>query len=180
MTIQQVSSPTTSLAKTTHVVADVHVKTELAAEVSHLSLVTPPADLRRSPRKRTAVNFKEESDEDETSVTSRFWPGSSGGPRKRSRTTTKEEEEEVLPTISAPKERGRGRKKATVDGDTPAAKKLKREYAPPEAYAHLDYLNDYLKDHLDGTLKYTSPHRYFDTGFYVVMFCGIKYVVVLE
>ena len=38
------------------------------------------------------------------------------------------------------------------DSDTPSRKKLKRGFAPPEQYAHLSFLSDYIQDGLDGTL----------------------------
>ena len=45
------------------------------------------------------------------------------------------------------------RKRAGVKlEDTPSAKKVKRAFAPPEQYAHLNFLQDYLRDSLDGEL----------------------------
>jgi hypothetical protein len=128
-----------------------NVKTELE-EVSHLSLSTPTQELRRSSRTRKVVNFKEESDEDEALTSSKFWSGSSSS-RKRTRinTRTEEADDDILPVVSSSAKKASRKRKTTMNGNSPRLKKIKREYAPPEVYAHLEPTNDYLKDHLDGT-----------------------------
>lgn len=57
-----------------------------------------------------------------------------------------------------------------------------RKYAPPEAYAHLSYLTDYLAEDLDGTYntnfsRLRIVHSVQHLHMVLVIFCGIKYVV---
>jgi hypothetical protein len=99
------------------------------------------------------------------------------------KTTTKEEEEEKLPTLAL--ESGTPRKKRTLDAkNTPnpsrsPSKKAKRGYAAPAVYAHLNVLQDYLKEELDGTglppknWPNSSCSKFSFLGF-IVVFCGIK------
>ena len=114
--------------------------------------------------------MKEESDDEAVHGirTSKFWPGSSSSrkrPRRNSDATAKEEgsDDETLPTLvdgkALAQENGMkddmkaAARKAGVKRakSTSPTKKFKREYAPPEAYAHLECLSDYLQEHLDGT-----------------------------
>jgi hypothetical protein len=64
---------------------------------------------------------------------------------------------------------------STVFCRTPKRPKLRSGYAPPETYAHLDYLPDHLKTELDGGYRvsssYVRAHRLI-----IVIFCGIKSV----
>jgi hypothetical protein len=52
--------------------------------------------------------------------------------------------------------------------------KKKRGYASPEAYAHLPYLPDHIKNELDGMYRFKAAS--FHTKCFLVLFCGIKYV----
>lgn len=63
---------------------------------------------------------------------------------------------------------------------TPSPKKVKRGFAPPEQYAHLDNLDDHLKEDLDGACICPSCQRITtaDPCFVVVMFCGVKSVFI--
>ncbi|GJE89220.1 mismatch-specific DNA-glycosylase [Phanerochaete sordida] len=135
---------------------DAVIKTELVADVTDLDLSTPPAtaSLRRSPRKRTATIrlTQESSDEDNTK-------GSTPKRTVRRKLAVKKEEDrdDVLPTaLPAAKAKTASKRTAGARSTSASPRKVKREYAPPETYAHLDPLNDLLKEHLD------------------VMFCGIN------
>ena len=73
------------------------------------------------------------------------------------------------------------RKRAATpnEEESPTKAKKKRGYAPPEAYAHLNYLTDCLGEYLDGTrfllhIILTSDLRLNPQ----VLFCGIKSVAV--
>lgn len=155
------------------------VKVELTLEVAHLSLSAPVQQLRMSPRKRTASYLKEESDEEcppSSGLTSRFWPG---GPSTSRRRATKEDSDndDVLPTLPKTGSLGSAiamerkqtvtpKRRATKPSGTPSPlKKVKRQYAPPETYAHLEYLSDYLQEHLDGMLTHRTPFLQYLTSF---------------
>ena len=55
----------------------------------------------------------------------------------------------------------------------PPSKKKPRPYAPPEAYAHLARLPDYLRKNLDGKLSRVR-WNWFSRKSSAVVFCGIK------
>jgi thymine-DNA glycosylase len=154
MMLQTSARPRSAVA-VSHDSADTNVETELE-EVSHLCLSTPTQELPRSLRKRTDIGVKDESDAGDA-LTSKFWSGNSSSWRRTgSNTRTKEEDDDALPALSdSPNKTSRKRKEAG-HGSRPSLKKIKREYAPPEAYAHLEFLNDYLKDHLDGTYHHLN------------------------
>ncbi|KIP05776.1 hypothetical protein PHLGIDRAFT_128681 [Phlebiopsis gigantea 11061_1 CR5-6] len=153
---------------------EVVAKRELTPRAADLrSISTPTQALRRSPRKRTAATMREESDEEEIAQgmrTSRFWPSISSSRKRVRRTVTVKErdsDDETLPTLldekalTSPNEmqddtKGSKRKTRAKRGGSSSPTKVKREYAPPEVYAHLQFLSDHLQDHLD------------------VMFCGIN------
>ncbi|EKM60325.1 uncharacterized protein PHACADRAFT_203552 [Phanerochaete carnosa HHB-10118-sp] len=134
---------------------DKTVKIELIPEVAELSLSisTPEPSLRRSTRKRTILSVKEESDTEDT-------PANSTSKRRvRRKDASKQEanDGDVLPTLrSTGTPKIAAKRKVARKTTSLSPTKVKREYAPPEAYAHLEYLTDYLKEHLD------------------VMFCGIN------
>lgn len=153
MTIPQASPHSRSTTAAAHNSIKTNVKAELEEEVSHLSLSTPTQELRRSPRTRTSISFKGESDGGEMLMRSKFWSSSTGSSRKRTGASayTKGEDGDVLPTVSDSANQASRKRKKTANGISPRLKRIKREYAPPEAYAHLEFLDDYLTDHLDGT-----------------------------
>lgn len=128
----------------------VSVKNELPEDVSALTLTLSPEEppavsLRRSPRKHTAPSVKEESEEDVRTPLGPFCDR-----RKRVLIKSKASGDE-LPSVAVPKRAGNKRKAVKADTRARASpKKAKREYAPPEAYAHLETLHDWLGEYLDG------------------------------
>lgn len=152
MALESFSSTSTTSPRDANAV-DATVKTELAENVTALSLSTPPLtpSLRRSPRKRTIISFKEEADDEQHGLSSKFWSaGSTSSSRKRAAVSKKEEDSDTLPVLTESHAEGAPKRKAKKHPKTPSPKKVKREYAPPETYAHLECLSDYLGEHLDG------------------------------
>jgi hypothetical protein len=90
---------------------------------------------------------------------------------------TENKEEPLSPSRARPPTKRRLIKQDS-DEESPKKKKartLKRGYADPETYAHLNALSDYLAPHLDGDESQlnSSLHESL-TYLWVVIFCGIK------
>ncbi|KAJ3490353.1 hypothetical protein NLI96_g1472 [Meripilus lineatus] len=106
--------------------------------------------------------------------TYRFTPSPKKPPRKRARD---EDDEDVLPTLETVAIVSRrvtrsstlkakasfehsndvelptpSKKRAKPNSASGSSKKPKRGFAPPEQYAHLNYLQDILKENLDGMI----------------------------
>jgi len=97
--------------------------------------------------------------------------------RSASRSATIKKEDTPQPVVSA------SQKRPLLRGDRlrerSPKKKVKRGYAPPETYAHLNALQDCLADMLDGAWYCSCPEHHRDcreshSRSYPVVFCGIK------
>lgn len=139
---------------------------------THFSLSTPTQELRRSPRKRTTVSSKKQSGEETCTLNQRkskyFSSGLSLQKPLVSLRKVESDNDDVLPalplgpnsaakkTISTTSTKRRTTNKSSTSSPL---KKVKREYAPPEIYAHLNCLSDYLQEHLDGTSAFRRCRR---------------------
>lgn len=91
--------------------------------------------LRRSTRKRTAVKKDLDGDDVLPSLDSVQTQAEKDTESSLSRSVTKS---------------SRKRSAVKLERSSPSDKKIKRSFAPPEQYAHLNMLQDYLQDSLDG------------------------------
>ncbi|KAL4244427.1 Uracil DNA glycosylase family 2 [Abortiporus biennis] len=126
---------------------------KLKATLTEFKFVSPLP--RRSPRNLTV---KTETQDEDTGLPSFSVMGS-----KRRKTKTKKEiKDELEPQLytspDTPKPIPSSRKRTVGKelSQSSSSKRLKRGYAPPEQYAHLNFLQDYLRENLD------------------VVFCGIN------
>ncbi|CAL1708129.1 unnamed protein product [Somion occarium] len=119
---------------------------KLKASLETFKFTSP---LRRSARNHSSV--KQEPDVEESLSTSDNWTvlTTSGLPEIK-------QDIEPLLSLTIPSTPRKRKLKQESAGSSPRAKKPKRGFAPPEQYAHLNFLQDYLKENLD------------------VMFCGVN------